>query len=541
MQQIIFRFILCLIPTCLVMSLLGGQDPQAQSKNWIDYNQELRQYLPNFFNPQNSPTEPVPLTRAYAEWEPTQCLLLGIPLKATMWKPAVFSYYLNLIEIASQYVDVAILFGNQDTREQDRFIKRLQERGLSESSFERIHFVEMQTGDHWIRDYGPLFGKSPQGGLVAFDNSYRSLMDEQESWTLAPTDILSADLVNDIAGFEAYKRHNRQVEVAPNYIAKFIRQDLQIDCEVVRPPLFLQGGDYITDGNGRFFISEDTILSNGGNLRNVQAIFRDYYGAREILIMNSLPGITAKHLDMLVKLVDPRTFIFSEAPEQKPGYNKFNRRIAQEIALIQAGNRSYLDRNTSDFKVLTVPMLPLLEEDLEIVLARTRAQIFAMVCEEVGVSYLKYFQLPPQDEGKLKIAKKVGEYLDEQFQRTIEFNRHTDLDLLARTYLNADLQTLIDTDSGSKTIYRSYVNSLYLKNASGRSVWILPSYAARKGEDEKTMIETEKIVESVYREASPDTEIHWLNSDAMVDTLGAIHCSTLTIPVASLPNKALSN
>ena len=117
MQQIIFRFILCLIPTCLVMSLLGGQDPQAHSKNWIDYNQELRQYLPNFFNPQNSPTEPVPLTRAYAEWEPTHCLLLGIPLKATMWKPAVFSYYLNLIEIASQYVDVAILFGNQDTRD----------------------------------------------------------------------------------------------------------------------------------------------------------------------------------------------------------------------------------------------------------------------------------------------------------------------------------------------------------------------------------------------------------------------------------------
>ena len=76
----------------------------------------------------------------------------------------------------------------------------------------------------------------------------------------------------DAAGMNFHKAQTRKKEVSPLFIAKYIRQELQLACDIVRPPLHLQGDDLLTDGAGRIFTSEDTLLANGGNVEMVKAV-----------------------------------------------------------------------------------------------------------------------------------------------------------------------------------------------------------------------------------------------------------------------------
>lgn len=521
--------------------IVNAQVIQSDYPKWTEYINDLRQELPGFFNPQNSPTIPIPIERGIAEWEASQCLLLSLNLKDTLRNPYILNYYVDLLKIATQYLDVGIVFGGSDSRETDRFIKRIRELGITEYALERIHLVESLSTTYWVRDFGPLFGLNSSGSLIAIDNSYRPLMPESDSWSRSPMDIDSPDLVNDLKGFEDFKLKNRYNEIVPLYVVKFIRQNLQMACELVRPPLYLQGGDYFTDGQGRFFISEDTVLANGGNQNAVQNIFRDYYGADELLVMDSFPGVSAKHLDMLMKLLSPTKVLLSEPPPITRDNNSFSRRLAKDVSGIQIRNEEYIRRNIPGAEILKIPMLALTEESLELVLAKARAQIFANVCLEIGINYLDHFYMKRTNPAKQANIKSVNDYLAEEFKRPMDFNKHSDLDLMARTYLNTDLTTLLETDNGSKTVYRSYVNSLYILNNEGKSAWLIPRYGPRGSENPDDIAAIEKQVEKVFQSAYPKADIHWINSDVMADSLGAIHCTTLKIPSAKIQNNASTN
>jgi agmatine/peptidylarginine deiminase len=132
----------------------------------------------------------------------------------------------------------------------------------------------------------------------------------------------------------------------------------------------------------------------------------------------------------------------------------------------------------------------------------------------------------------------VAEYLDKQFKKPIDLIKHSDLDLVARTYMNADLNTLMDTNADLKTIFRSYLNSLFIKNKEGETAWLLPRYRARNGELAEDIKIQEKAVEKLYRSLNPEAKIHWLDSDVMAETLGAIHCTTISIPHVNSENSA---
>ena len=536
--------ILGLLTVCLLCCQNVMSNTQAivsDNSDWIEYIKDLKQDLPGFFSPQNSPTAPVPISRGIAEWEASQCLLISLNLKDTLKNPHILNYYIELLKIATQYLDVGIVYGGSDSLETDRFIKRLLELGVTESALERIHIVESLNTSFWVRDFGPLFGLNPSGSLIAIDNSYRPLIPESDSWSRAPMDIDSPDLLGDLKGFEEFKLKNQQSEIVPLYVVKFIRQNLQVACELVRPPLYLQGGDYFTDGQNRFFISEDTVLANGGNLPVIQDIFRDYFGADELFVMNSFPGVSAKHLDMLMKLVSPNRMLLSEPPPVTRDNNQFSRRLANEVSGIQLRNEEYIRRSLPEMEILKVPMLPLTEEDLETVLAKTRAQIFANVCQEIGINYLDHFYLKRNNPAKQVNIEAVHDYLAEVFKKPIDFNKHADLELLARRYLNSDLATLLETDNGSKTVYRSYLNSLYILNSEGKSAWLIPRYAARGNESSEDIAAIEKQVERVFLTAYPQADFHWVNSDVMANSLGAIHCTTLKVPSAKIQNNASKN
>ena len=499
---------------------------------------ELASQLPGFFGPQTMPTEALEVERLVAEWDPASMLLVSIPLSDTLRDPRIFAFYFSLIDVASRYVEVGILHELNGERMVGRFLKRLEEEGMALASLERVHFLQNQTGSSWVRDFGPLFGVGAGGGLVVFDNIYRSLADEKEAWSLAPTVIDAGPLAEDEEGFQAFRTEARRSEVSPLFVAKFLREHYQFSCDVVRPPLHLQGGDYIADGMGRVYISEDTVLMNGGRLKDVERVFTEYYGADELLVLNALPGTAAKHLDLLLCHARLGVFILTEPPAMVGGANLSYRRMVEEVRNIQKANEAYLLRNQPEAKIYRVPMPPLVSEDSRRVRVKARSQIFAYVCEEIGIDYLRYVQLPNGDPQRRLVQRRVMEHLGELVGKEIDFENDGDFDLAAKRYLGADLATLIETNVDAGTIYRSYVNSVQIVTEEGRKLWLLPRYRAREGESVEAFAAMEAEVERVYRLADPGAILEWIDADAVSERMGAIHCLAMTLPQSSVLNQS---
>ncbi len=519
---------LCWSIGCLSGS--GVSDVRNSDPEWTEFVAELKESLPQFFYPSTALTKPLLVGRLIAEWEPQKALVISLPLKSVLQQPQEFSYYGSLISVGGKYLDIVVLHNALEEKYVDLFLKRLREGGIPESILSRVRFQKTASNNYWIRDCGPIFAHDQAGGLLLFDNIYRSLRPEIEAWMDAPKDIESADLDQDLEGFEMFRISMRNEEVIPMYLGKHIRQRYQYKCDVVRPPLHLQGGDFIADRNGLVMISEDTLTENGGSLQSLKSVFETYYGAKELHVLNALPGINPKHLDMHVKLVGDDTILLADPIETFGPTTAFYKRLAGEVAGVIEANETYIRRHLPHLKILKVPLLPVVEEDVEFVKARLSAQIFAEVCSEIGISYLRYYRLSKNDPQKGVVRKKVREHLDKRFGRSMDLSGDDDLDAACQLYFEDDLSTLIDTSSDTKTVYRSYLNSLQIVNESGKKAFIIPSYAPRASETKEAIEAVERRVESIYKQAVPDAGIHWINADVMTNKLGAIHCTTLTLP-----------
>lgn len=509
----------------------ASMDGLASQTRWEKRIDTLVVSLPGFFDLRTHPTEPVPQVRAIAEWEPVNAIAVGIRLKQALADRAIFEYYQSVMEAAGQYVDIVILYAPQDAKLVDLFLKRLEEAGLAQSILERTNFALCDASDFWVRDHGPLFGISDTGELIVFDNSGRKLVAEKEAFYSLPQDFINIDSEMEQESYERYLLRNRNRETTPLFLAKFIRQNYFSNCETIRPPLYLQGGDYSTDGNGRFFVSDDTVLGNDGRLSYLKDVLRDYYGASEVHVLNALPRTNVKHLDMLMKLVSEDTMLLAEATPEIVENSKSQRaRILRELEKIYAANESYVRKRLPNLKLLKLPMLPPLTENVDTVKRRVRSEIAAKICQEIGISYQRYSELLPNDPQKKLVRDKINVYLEKRHGSAFSLWVDKDLDFLAEAHLGLDLNTILATHTDLNTVYRSYLNSVFIKTREGREAWLLPRYKARAGEVEEEVELIERRVETLYRTVSPEAKLHWIDSDVMVDSYGAIHCSVVTLP-----------
>ena len=138
----------------------------------------------------------------------------------------------------------------------------------------------------WTRDFGPIFGLSRHDQLIAIDNVYRNLNRDLEE---------AAYQEND--SFRRFITH--QGDAMPGDLAVEIEERYEIPVELVRPPIMLDGGDFVHDGRGNVFISTQTLVRNGGNRHTLEELFRHYYGAKKLHVLQALPGATVAHLDMI--------------------------------------------------------------------------------------------------------------------------------------------------------------------------------------------------------------------------------------------------
>jgi agmatine deiminase len=77
---------------------------------------------------------------------------------------------------------------------------------------------------------------------------------------------------------------------------------------------------------------------------------------------------------------------------------------------------------------------------------------------------------------------------------------------------------LRDPNEDKNTIW-TYTNSLII-NGPNKKVVLVPMYN----------VEQDDIALSIYEQAMPEYEIRGIDCTSIIDFLGAIHCTTITVP-----------
>ncbi|MDQ8197282.1 agmatine deiminase family protein [Pelagicoccus enzymogenes] len=490
----------------------------------------IRSAPEGFFNLLTFPTEPLPVARLIAEWDPAQALLVSIPVKEFLRDESMHRFYGEYLSLALRHTQVVIAYDVADTRYLTNFEETLLKHLENREASEGIRYAPTRSRSIWIRDNGPTFAFDERAELIVIDSIYRQLEGEIDAFSNSSIDVDSKDLAYDLEAFVNFRQAGRNDDVTPLFLAKAIRQDLGVSCDTVRPPLHLQGGDFMTDGEGNVFVSEDTILANGGRKRHVESILQQYFGAEEVHVLNALPGATAKHLDLLLKPLSPRLMLYVEPPNASDTARVYSKRMSREVKAAQETNLSYLRKQFPDMELVSLPMPPIIEDNASHVVASIRNQLIIVVCEQAGINYLRYHKLAKGSAERESANRMIGKAITEAVGRPLDLGSRDDLDIACQAFLGSGLDALEHFHVSSTTVYRSYANSVILKTPEGETVVFLPRYKAVEGESQADFDRYESEVEAAYRIGYPDAILYWVDCDAMVRRLGALHCLSMTIP-----------
>ena len=214
-------------------------------------------------------------------------------------------FQIQMLEIAHRYNDILVFSDHEQAQAHAYFLSRIREHPQADSILAKTKFIDSRNLMRWTRDFGPIFGLDRNNQLVGLDNVYRNLNRDLEEAVYRNTD-----------SFRRFVTH--QGDAMPADLAADIEQRYDVPVTSVRPPLALEGGDFMHDGRGNVFISTQTLVQNGGNRPALEELFRLYYGAKKMHVLQALPGATVNHLDMIMKFVSDRTVIlpdFKSAPQ----------------------------------------------------------------------------------------------------------------------------------------------------------------------------------------------------------------------------------
>lgn len=299
----------------------------------------------------------------------------------------------------------------------------------------------------------------------------------------------------------------------------------------MRPPLHLQGGDYFVDGAGNAFVSEDTITANGGQKRHVEAILRSYFGAKNVPILNALPGTTARHLDMLLKPLSPSVMLYAQPLMPSAKSSVYNKRLSKQVESLQRINLNYLRKTLPELRLVGVASPPILEDSPQLTKDTIRSQLIAVVCEKIGINYLRYQSLAKTTSPeRVQGSRMIGKALQEIAGRPLDLSQRVDLDIACQAFLGSGLDALEEFYVANTTVYRTYANSVILRPPGGETISFIPRYKPVEGELQETFDRYGRETEAAYRVAYPEATIHWIDCDNMVRKLGALHCLSMVIP-----------
>ena len=260
----------------------------------------------------------------------------GIDSEEEVFRLLEFSHvFLNILESVAKYVRVIILIPSSSTRENDlyrlvEYVKRFPG-GVDLLKSSNVKFIQIPVNTIWLRDYGPIFVRDANNQIICVDARYhtsRESLEERQSRERAEQ-LLGAikDFLHTqqpkTEGDEPPKQDGPSTEgrllddISPSILAAKLRQQKgrslsACPISVVRPPLALSGGDFMTDGGRNGFTSTSTLALNGGSIDSLNLLFKEYFGVSNMLYLQPLPGSTVKHIDMFFKVVSPEIILIGK-------------------------------------------------------------------------------------------------------------------------------------------------------------------------------------------------------------------------------------
>jgi len=465
-------------------------------------------------------TPPVTLTRLATEWEPQQALILSLSYQKAMGDLEIARNFVNMLDAAHPYLDIYV-FGEQEKhKEYAHFLSLIAHHPRVDSIMEKTHFVDSRSLFRWIRDFGPVFGFGAQDQLVAIDLAYRDPMKALEEAALKLGEPL--DPLQDF--------FNLHGDAAPVEVAAMLQTEYAIPVDIVRPPISMDGGDLLSDGRGNVFISRQTLVRNGGDLSALENAFRRYFGAKSLHILEALPGRTVPHLDMIMKFLDHETVVLPDFKgSHEKAINPYLADLNRQARSAIEGNEAYLRTHFPDYKILKMPMPPILFKSREEIVAEAKQAFVRAVAVDKGIATIDEVR-DLTDVEKADLEQRALIAIRKEMP-SADLSTFESLDAVLRRYGQVSLDAYIARYSEPETRYRSYINSVFLHTKEGRQAFLVPRFTSQDSRESALLKEWESEVEQVYKSAWREADIHWIQCDSMVTELGFLHCTTLTVPL----------
>lgn len=467
-------------------------------------------------------TKPVPLLRLATEWEPQLALILSLSFTQAMEDLEIARNFVSILDAAHPYSDIYV-FGDQEKhKDYAHFLSLIDHHPRVEAIRKKTHFVDSRSLLRWARDFGPVFGFGSDNQLVAIDMIYRDPMKALEEEALQLDEPL--DPLRDF--------FNLNGDAMPAEVVATLQTEFELPLQISRPPVSMDGGDFVNDGRGNIFISRQTLVRNGSNRLELEDIFQRYFGAKKLHILEALPGRTVPHLDMILRFLDAETIVLPELKlSAGEPVNPYHADLIRNVLRATEKNERYLRQEFPNHKFLKVPMPPILFKSREEIAMEAKFKFVKAVAVDKGIATraeverLSEVQLEELQRRVLNVIK--------QELPSASLDTAASLDAILRHYGQLPLDAFIDRYSEPGTRYRSYINSVFLHAEDGRQAFLVPQFTSPDPQESALLKMWEKEVENAYRSTWSQAKVHWINCDAMVSDLGFLHCATLTVPLPS--------
>lgn len=201
---------------------------------------------------------------------------------------------------------------------------------FNDDEIDSFHFIESRYSKSdslviWARDFAPLFGRTQKGDLRMLDFNYYE--DRQSS------------------------------DAVPGKIREFLKNQ-NIAAERISIPLYLEGGNFMSAGNGKCFITDRVTEMNSTarfaddkvyNENEIKNLLSDYAGCVETEVFPRMPFEGTGHIDMWAKFLDPETVLVARYWDRSLALAyKQSREFGDKVKVIQA----YLDARALQLKKL---------------------------------------------------------------------------------------------------------------------------------------------------------------------------------------------
>jgi len=230
----------------------------------------------------------------------------GILLRWDYGWPDFEPMYCDMIDAI---VDVAKVYMLYRTAAQKSYVESvLTTNGIPLTS---IDWIIARTDSIWARDYGPFI-------------------------------VYKEDFNRGITDFLYYPSRPND-DTVPHALS------MTWAWELFEESFYFEGGNFMTDGFGKCFVTDSVYSANPGLTRqDMEDIFRDYCGCHETHVLKALMG-TIGHIDMHIKLLDVDTVLIGEVAPDDPNYDILENAVSYFGSLTAS--------NGNPYEILRVPML----------------------------------------------------------------------------------------------------------------------------------------------------------------------------------------